>query len=65
MGLFRVFVKQERVYDMVVTADNQEEAEGIAVSDLGDDALVDSYTDVYDVYEIQEILKEVDHAGID
>ena len=53
MSIYRVFVKQENVYDMVVMADSQEEAESIALSDLHDDWLQASSTMVYEIYEIE------------
>jgi L-rhamnose mutarotase len=53
MSIYRVFVKQENVYDMVVLADSQEEAESIALSDLDEGWLQASSTMVYESYEIE------------
>lgn len=54
MSIYRVFVKQENVYDMVVMADSREEAESVALSDLDEGWLQASSTSVYEMYEIEE-----------
>ena len=53
MSIYRVFVKQENVYDMVVMADSREEAESVALSDLDEGWLQASSTSVYEMYEIE------------
>lgn len=58
MSIYRVFVKQENVYDMVVMADSREEAESVALSDLHNDVLVASSTAVYEAYEIEGVNHE-------